>query len=72
MGERRKIIRNAARCRKCGEIIESNSRHNFVGCKCFRESGGEMGIFVDGGLDYLRRGGRPEDFEELSEYEKIN
>lgn len=54
---------NKARCRKCGDIIESMFRHDFVQCKC-------KAIFVDGGKDYLRRGGRPVDFEDLSEEEE--
>jgi hypothetical protein len=54
------ITRNAARCRKCDTVIESRSVHDFVSCKC-------GAIFVDGGLDYLRVGGNPEDFESLSE-----
>ena len=43
------IVRNAAECRKCGDVIESTHRHDFKFCKC-----GE--IFVDGGRDYIRRG----------------
>ena len=44
-----KIIRNRAKCKLCGDIIESEYRHDFVPCKC-----GE--IFVDGGHDYIRCG----------------
>lgn len=62
-----KIIRNAIRCKNCGEVIESMSRHDFVGCKCFRESGGKTGIAVDGGYVYLRRVGTPGTYEDLSE-----
>lgn len=40
---------NRARCRKCGDIIESTYRHDWVACKC-------GGIFIDGGNAY-RRGG---------------
>lgn len=57
-----KITKNAAKCRKCGNIIESRHRHDFVWCPC-------GAIFVDGGLDYLRRGGEFGDLEEMSEYE---
>jgi ribosomal protein S27AE len=42
-----KIIRNAARCKKCGDVIESKHRHDFVSCKC-------GAIAVDGGTDYIR------------------
>ncbi len=57
-----KIIHNKVKCVKCGDIIESYHRHDFVKCSC-------GAIFVDGGKDYLRRGGRPEDIIELSEVE---
>jgi hypothetical protein len=55
------IIKNSARCRKCNSIIESKHRHDFVWCKC-------QSIAVDGGKDYLKRTGYPEDFEDLSEF----
>lgn len=54
------IIRNAAQCAKCGDIIESKHRHDFVSCKC-------GAIFIDGGHDYFRGGGNLEDFISLSE-----
>ena len=59
----RKIKRNAAQCRLCGDIIESRSTHDFVMCKC-------KSCFVDGGHEYLRRGfaHSPDDMIELSEY----
>lgn len=44
------MIRNIAKCKKCGDIIESKHRHDFVLCSC-------GAIFVDGGHDYIRRGG---------------
>lgn len=43
-----KIIKNIAKCRLCGDIIESKSLHDMKKCKC-----GE--IAVDGGKEYLRR-----------------
>ncbi|UXV35699.1 hypothetical protein MUA90_04065 [Staphylococcus sp. IVB6181] len=43
----KKIIRNIARCKMCGDIIESKHRHDFVGCKCGC-------IYLDGGTDYQR------------------
>ena len=55
-----KIIRNKIRCKKCGEIIESFSVHDFKFCKC-------EAVAVDGGHEYLRRCGNQEDWEELSE-----
>lgn len=60
----RKIFVNKIRCKKCGDIIESKSVHDFKFCKC--ES-----VAVDGGHNYLRRLGEPEDWEDLSEYEMI-
>lgn len=63
----KKIIRNAIRCKKCGVVIESNSRHNMVWCPCGM-------CAVDGGHDYLRRAFKTDDpeeaFEELSEWEE--
>lgn len=55
-----KIVVNKIRCLKCGDIIESTSRHDFKFCKC-------QSVAVDGGHDYLRRVGSPLDYEELSE-----
>lgn len=59
-----RIIRNMIRCKKCNDIIESVSRHDFKFCKC-------GAVAVDGGKDYLRRSGKREDWEELSECEKL-
>ena len=57
-----KITKNAARCKNCGDVIESTYTHDFVTCSCGNLS-------VDGGHDYLRRCFRDgkESFEELSE-----
>ncbi len=56
-----KIIRNAIQCKKCGEIIESKTTHDYVMCKC-------GSCAVDGGHDYLRRCYETKDcFIELSE-----
>jgi len=54
------ILKNKAQCAKCKDIIESYNRHDFRRCKC-------GAIFVDGGKDYMRRGGEREDIIELSE-----
>ncbi len=43
-----KIIENKAKCLKCGDIIESIDRHDYVQCSCGN-------ISVDGGKDYLKR-----------------
>lgn len=55
-----KIIVNKIKCKKCGEIIESKSVHDFQFCQC-------GAVAVDGGHDYLRRCGNREDWEEQSE-----
>lgn len=62
----RKIIKNAIKCNHCGDVIESKSRHQFVECSC-------KTVYVDGGLDYLRRGFKnsQDDYTELSEYEDV-
>ena len=44
------IVQNAVICNKCDDFIFSKHRHDFVECKCGN-------IFVDGGQEYLRRGG---------------
>lgn len=49
------IIRNAAKCAKCHDVIQSVHRHDFVECEC-------GSIFVDGGNEYMRAGGAKEDF----------
>ena len=59
-----RIIRNAIRCKKCGDVIESKTVHDFKFCSC-------GSCAVDGGHDYFRRCGNCEDWEELSEAEKV-
>lgn len=54
------IITNKIRCKKCGDVIESEYTHDFKMCRC-------GACAVDGGHDYLRRLGNPDDWEELSE-----
>lgn len=54
------VTLNKAQCRKCGDIIESTHRHDFVWCRC-------RSIAVDGGKDYIKRTGYMEDIIELSE-----
>lgn len=58
-----KIIKNAVKCLKCGDIIESKYRHDYVTCSCGNVS-------VDGGTDYLRRSFKEMDsWIDMSEYE---
>ena len=60
----RRIIKNAVKCKKCGEVIESTYRHDFVTCSC-------GSISVDGGHDYLRRVGDLDGYIEMSESEEV-
>jgi hypothetical protein len=62
--EKRTIVKNAIRCKRCNVILESKFRHDFQLCKCPDPVG------VDGGIDYLRRIGKAENMEELSEIKK--
>lgn len=55
-----KIVRNVARCLQCNDTVESETRHHLAFCAC-----GKM--FVDGGQEYLRRGG-----EDLSKIEELS
>lgn len=55
-----KIYSNKARCKKCGDILESLYRRDFRTCKC-------GSISIDGGFDYLKRLGDVNNIEELSE-----
>lgn len=48
------------KCLKCGDIIESKYRHNFISCSC-------GACFVDGGNDYCRVGGNFEDMRFIDE-----
>lgn len=59
----RRIVINRIRCKKCGDVIESTYRHDFKDCKC-------GAVAVDGGMDYLRRCGKREDWEDMSAWEK--
>lgn len=58
-----RIIKNKAKCRLCGDIIESTHVHDMKSCKC-----GE--ISVDGGTEYIRRSWTHDksNIIELSEY----
>lgn len=53
------IIKNAIKCLKCGDEIESKHRHDFRRCSC-----GACG--VDGGYDYLRRIGDMNNWKSIS------
>jgi hypothetical protein len=61
----RRLIRNAAECRECGDLIVSKHRHDFVKCKC-------GAIAVDGGLAYIRRVGNHEDIIDMCEFGTVS
>ena len=62
--DRTRIKVNRIMCLKCGDIITSESVHDFKFCKC-------QSCAVDGGTNYLRRCGYPEDWKDLSEVEEV-
>jgi len=53
------IVSNQAECLKCGDKPFSAHRHDFKRCEC-----GE--IAVDGGDEYLRRLGNPNNMKDMS------
>ena len=55
-----KIIINRIKCKFCGDILESKSRHDFKFCSCCK-------VAIDVGHFYLKRSGNQNDWEELSE-----
>jgi hypothetical protein len=52
---------NKIKCLKCGQILHSKHRHDFVVCSCWDNKGN--GCAVDGGDEYRRRVGK--DYEEV-------
>lgn len=63
----KKLVRNAIKCKHCGDVVESKSVHDFEQCSC-------GACFADGGLEYLRRGFKTspdDDYEDLSEYKNV-
>lgn len=65
-----KIVRNRAKCKICGDILESTYRHDFKQCKC-------KAMAVDGGHDYISRawdpkyGDKDDVIEEMNEVEEL-
>lgn len=53
------ILSNQVECLQCGDKPFSTHRHDFRYCKC-------GAVAVDGGMDYLRRLGSPENMREMS------
>jgi len=42
-----KLIKNSARCKNCGDILESKHRHDYVTCTCFQESSEKRHEFIE-------------------------
>ena len=61
-----KIVKNMIKCKKCGDVIQSRSRHDFRFCDC-------GAISIDGGYDYLKRSFQfsADDIEEMSIVEEV-
>lgn len=59
-----KIIVNKAKCKKCGDIIESKEVNDFKRCTC-------GSIAIDGGQEYIKRVGNKDDIIELSKFKNI-
>lgn len=61
-----KIVRNMAKCARCGDVIESKSVHDFVTCSC-------GAISVDGGHAYCKRSFMYsyDDIIDLSEWKEV-
>jgi len=57
------ILKNKLQCKLCQDIIESTHVHDFKWCKC-------GSVFVDGGTDYMRRGGDMHNIIEMSEFKE--
>lgn len=58
-----RILRNAAICKNCLTLLVSKHVHDFVSCPC--------GNYIDGGLEYQRRGGDFDALLDLSKVEKV-
>ena len=60
----KKLIKNSAKCLKCGHIVVSAYKDDCVTCIC-------KNLTIEGGTMYLQRTARfPKEVEELSEWEK--
>ena len=60
----KKILVNMIQCKRCGDTIRSEHRHDLKWCRY-------GSVAVDGGTDYLKwlKNDPAADFAELSEYE---
>ena len=56
----KQLIYNSVKCLNCGEVLISHHRHDYKTCSC------ENKTMVDGGLEYLRFGGKDLSFIETN------
>ena len=57
------LTHNSVKCLECGEVLVSKSQHHYVQCSCKNQT------FCDGGLAYIRTGGKDLDkIEDLCKY----
>ena len=56
----KKLIKNAIKCLKCNDVVESKHKHGFKWCGCGT-------VFVDGGLTYRRIGGDLDMIQDMCE-----
>ena len=62
-GLRKVLTHNSVKCLECGEVLVSKSQHHYVQCQCKNQT------FCDGGLTYIRTGGKDLDkIEDLCKY----
>ena len=61
----KKLIKNAIKCLKCNDVVESKYKHDFKWCKCET-------VFVDGGLIYRRIGGDLNMIEDSCVYVEVD
>jgi len=59
------LLRNTAKCKKCGDVIDSQAPHQFVNCSC-------KSLAVDGGLIGARVIGDEAYYEILWEWATID
>lgn len=64
-----KIIKNQIRCNHCKALVQSTHRHDFNSHQCETMQKTGDWIAADGGREYLRRVGNPEDWTETSIYD---
>ena len=61
----KKLIKNAIKCLKCNDVVESKHKHDFKLCKCGT-------VFVDGRLTYRRIGGDLSMIEDACVYVEVD